>query len=209
MSTGKSEKRLSIPVTSVGVLFLSFFITVLISPGIGPVQRNIAYAYAILSAILGILALVPSSATSAVWAHLPSKLRVALRSPITLLIFSLVSVAWVFTFADKWLSGLEDTTHTMDQLLVEYTGIFWLLVLAMVFTRTITRLTESYRKPLRWISLLIPLAILCLAVTSLLQDDPLEAAVLALFIIGTTLVALRKWTPPGGMPFLEGLFTSH
>ena len=187
MSAKKNDKRLKVNTVSIGILFFSFAIIVLVTPGVGQTQKVLAYIYLGLSVVL------------AIWALLPSKVHPPPNHWVYFITYALASSAWFFVFTMSWLNGISNTKD-VEQFLVSIAGVIWLFCLMMILTRALTELTKEYTNPVQWISLLIPALLLFQTIKVFLQGDPIAGGVMVALFIGTALIALRWWNPAGKMP---------
>lgn len=189
LSPKKSDKRFKVNTVSIGILFFVFAIIVLVTPGVGQPQKVLAYVYLGLSVVL------------AIWALLPSKVHPPPNRWVYFITYALATPAWFFVFLMRWLNGISNTKN-VEQFLVSIAGLIWLFCLMMILTRALTELTKEYTNPVRWISLLIPAFWLVQTIIVFLQGNPIgDKMMMAGLFIGTALIVLRQWNPPGEMPF--------
>jgi hypothetical protein len=168
-----------------GVLLLMFSITILTNQNeLTSTNHLIIYLSLAISAIL---------AFSAV---LPFHLKFLSNGWVSAGIGSLVYIAWFFNFAMKWLGGIR-IQSSIEQSLISWLGIAWLLVMTVILTRAFSILCMN-TKSLKWLPFIIPTVMLWRSMEAFLRvKDPIAGVIMLAFVLCSTIVALGIWKPIG------------
>ena len=187
------SQNVNIPKSSVipnliglAVLYLSFSITFLSQPSLSMEQKVIIYMYLGASALLAIVSLLPQSMTN----FMKNKF-------LLMILYIAANLAWFFTFAMKWLDGIKNT-HNIDQQIISWVGIVFLLAIVVIITRYLKELSK-YRE----VGLLLPIAIGIQATHTLINRFDLVALIAFLIYVGAPIcVIYTRWKPGGDLPFI-------
>jgi len=111
--------------------------------------------------------------------------------------YSAASLAWLFTFAFKWIDGIK-SANSVEGFLISLVGVLFLLAIVLIETRYLKKVTKW-----RHFGLMMPISIVIYRVCNMRGGvDWLADGILLLFVVGSLCVIYTKWEPGGDLPFL-------